>query len=105
MLFFVRKNNYNNEKGLCKTTAKSLRKDRDSNPGNAFDVYTLSRRASSTTRASFLFFGLQKYAFFLIYNILFAFHRKYFLLIHFNILITKDIFLQHFTPVFLQKRL
>ena len=43
--------------------------------------------------------------FFLIYNILFAFQRKYFLLIHFNILITKDIFLQHFTPVFLQKRL
>ncbi len=29
------------------------RKDRDSNPGNAFDVYTLSRRASSTTRAPF----------------------------------------------------
>ncbi len=31
-----------------------LRKDRDSNPGYAFDVYTLSRRASSATRASFL---------------------------------------------------
>ena len=30
------------------------RKDGDSNPGNAFGVYTLSRRASSTTRASFL---------------------------------------------------
>lgn len=31
-----------------------LRKEGDSNPRNAFDVYTLSRRASSTTRASFL---------------------------------------------------
>ena len=31
-----------------------LRRDRDSNPGNAFGVYTLSRRASSTTRASLL---------------------------------------------------
>jgi hypothetical protein len=31
----------------------SMRKDGDSNPGNALDVYTLSRRASSTTRASF----------------------------------------------------
>ena len=30
-----------------------LRKDGDSNPGYAFGVYTLSRRASSTTRASF----------------------------------------------------
>ena len=30
------------------------RRDRDSNPGNAFDVYTLSRRASSATRASLL---------------------------------------------------
>ena len=32
--------------------AKSLRRDGDSNPGNPFGVYTLSRRASSTTRAS-----------------------------------------------------
>ncbi len=31
---------------------KSLRRDGDSNPGNPFGVYTLSRRASSTTRAS-----------------------------------------------------
>ena len=31
-----------------------LRKERDSNPRNDFVVYTLSRRASSTTRASFL---------------------------------------------------
>ena len=31
------------------------RRDRDSNPGYAFDVYTLSRRASSATRASLLF--------------------------------------------------
>ena len=30
------------------------RKDGDSNPGYPFGVYTLSRRASSTTRASFL---------------------------------------------------
>ena len=30
----------------------SLRRDGDSNPGYAFDVYTLSRRASSATRAS-----------------------------------------------------
>ena len=29
-----------------------LRRDGDSNPGNPFGVYTLSRRASSTTRAS-----------------------------------------------------
>ena len=32
-----------------------LRKEGDSNPRNDFVVYTLSRRASSTTRASFLF--------------------------------------------------
>ena len=31
-----------------------MRKERDSNPWNALGVYTLSRRASSTTRASFL---------------------------------------------------
>ena len=30
------------------------RRDGDSNPGYAFDVYTLSRRASSATRASLL---------------------------------------------------
>ena len=34
-----------------------LRRDGDSNPGNPFGVYTLSRRASSTTRASLLAFG------------------------------------------------
>ncbi len=33
-----------------------LRSDRDSNSGYAFDVYTLSRRASSATRASLLEF-------------------------------------------------
>ena len=33
---------------------KVLRRDGDSNPGNPFGVYTLSRRASSTTRASLL---------------------------------------------------
>ncbi len=31
----------------------SLRKEGDSNPRSAFDAYTLSRRASSTTRAPF----------------------------------------------------
>ena len=31
-----------------------LRREGDSNPRYAFDVYTLSRRASSTTRASLL---------------------------------------------------
>ena len=44
------------------------RRDRDSNPGYPLGVYTLSRRASSATRASLLikrkndvasFFGLQ----------------------------------------------
>ena len=34
-----------------------LRRDGDSNPGYAFDVYTLSRRASSATRASLQLFG------------------------------------------------
>ncbi len=32
----------------------SLRREGDSNPRYAFDVYTLSRRASSATRASLL---------------------------------------------------
>ena len=31
-----------------------MRREGDSNPRYAFDVYTLSRRASSTTRASLL---------------------------------------------------
>ena len=45
--FFARK------KGICKVPFFiKLRRDRDSNPGYAFDVYTLSRRASSATRAS-----------------------------------------------------
>ena len=35
-----------------------LRREGDSNPRNAFDVYTLSRRASSTTRASLLWLKL-----------------------------------------------
>ena len=35
-------------------TQNLLRRDGDSNPGNPFGVYTLSRRASSTTRASLL---------------------------------------------------
>ena len=39
------------------------RKEGDSNPRYAFDVYTLSRRASSATRAPFLYFGMQKYQF------------------------------------------
>ena len=33
---------------------REKRRDGDSNPGYAFDVYTLSRRASSATRASLL---------------------------------------------------
>ena len=33
----------------------TMRRDRDSNPGYPFGVYTLSRRASSTTRAPLLF--------------------------------------------------
>ena len=33
----------------------SLRREGDSNPRNAFDVYTLSRRASSATRAPLQF--------------------------------------------------
>ena len=40
-----------------------MRKEQDSNLRNALDVYTLSRRASSTTRAPFLRFGMQKYYF------------------------------------------
>ena len=42
---------------------KVLRRDGDSNPGNPFGVYTLSRRASSTTRASLLahFFAPQNH--------------------------------------------
>ena len=51
-----------------------LRRDGDSNPGNPFGVYTLSRRASSTTRASLprtpvrIFTNrLQNYCFFFIY--------------------------------------
>ena len=35
-------------------TSSFRRKDRDSNPGTALDGHTLSRRASSATRASFL---------------------------------------------------
>ena len=34
-----------------------MRKDGDSNPGNPFGVYSLSRRASSTTPASFHYSG------------------------------------------------
>ena len=37
----------------------TMRRDGDSNPGYPFGVYTLSRRASSTTRAPLLF-GAQK---------------------------------------------
>ena len=46
-----------NAKTLHKSAASELlciaRKDRDSNPGTALDGHTLSRRASSATRASF----------------------------------------------------
>lgn len=40
-----------------------LRKEGDSNPRTGFAGYTLSRRASSATRAPFLYFGMQKYQF------------------------------------------
>ena len=36
------------------TSRRVWRSGGDSNPRNAFDVYTLSRRASSTTRAPLL---------------------------------------------------
>ena len=39
-------------KKICLASMGSLRSDRDSNSGYAFGVYTLSRRASSATRAS-----------------------------------------------------
>ena len=44
------------EKKSCKSKdlQDSVRREGDSNPRYAFDVYTLSRRASSTTRASLL---------------------------------------------------
>ena len=37
-----------------RSLGKALRREGDSNPRNPFGVYTLSRRASSTTRASLL---------------------------------------------------
>ena len=40
-----------------------LRREQDSNLRTGFAGYTLSRRASSATRAPFLYFGLQKYQF------------------------------------------
>ena len=48
---------------ICWKLACWLRSEGDSNPRYAFDVYTLSRRASSATRASFLAFGVQNYMF------------------------------------------
>ena len=41
-----------------------LRREGDSNPRNPFGVYSLSRRASSTTPASLLFFATTKIVFF-----------------------------------------
>ena len=57
-------------------TQNLLRRDGDSNPGNPFGVYTLSRRASSTTRASLLGLfhnRLQRYCFFTTYARVFCF--------------------------------
>lgn len=45
-----------------------VRRERDSNPRYPFEVYTLSRRAPSTTRTPLLF-GLQNYENFAIYII------------------------------------
>ena len=70
------------EKRLCKTIAKSLRKDRDSNPGNAFDVYTLSRRASSTTRASFLICECKDSAFWVYIAYLLRFFLSLFVIVY-----------------------
>ena len=75
--------------------AKSLRRDGDSNPGNPFGVYTLSRRASSTTRASLLtpkthFLGYPQRGFFKIgykittnYSYTQVFWQLFFILLHF----------------------
>ena len=41
---------------------QNLRRDGDSNPGYPLGVYTLSRRASSTTRASLLIYNFLKSA-------------------------------------------
>ena len=62
-----------------------LRRDGDSNPGNPFGVYTLSRRASSTTRASLqphilrgtIHNRLQRYCFFATYASVSAFFCKF----------------------------
>ena len=42
------------EAELLQRVSFCMRRGRDSNPRNAFGVYTLSRRASSTTRAPLL---------------------------------------------------
>ena len=42
------------EQAQIRLFVKVLRREGDSNPRNPFGVYTLSRRASSTTRASLL---------------------------------------------------
>ena len=74
---------------------KVLRRDGDSNPGNPFGVYTLSRRASSTTRASLLtpkthFSGYPQRGFFKIgykittnYSYTQVFWQLFFILLHF----------------------
>ena len=69
---------------------KVLRREGDSNPRNPFGVYTLSRRASSTTRASLLRGSTlvtrhntpndpQRYKKYLIYALYFAFFLLFFL--------------------------
>ena len=52
--------------------ARLKRSDRDSNSGYAFGVYTLSRRASSATRASLLRFCVAKLMLFSHFAIFFA---------------------------------
>ena len=49
-----------------------MRRDGDSNPGTALDGYTLSRRASSATRASLHRLRLQSYKLFTIRHLLFT---------------------------------
>ena len=69
------------KKGSPKTSFL-WRKDRDSNPGNAFDVYTLSRRASSTTRASFRICECKDSAFWVYIAYLLRFFLRLFVIVY-----------------------
>ena len=62
----------------CSLDKLTKRSDRDSNSGNAFDVYTLSRRASSATRASLPALRVQSYEFFLICKLFITFFSNFF---------------------------